>query len=116
MTPGELVTALHTAGCRLIPEGEHLRVQDPQHALTDDLRQAIRQHKAALLALLAQPAPANDAAATVPSTPGECAPIRSTFPLPRHRTPAVRWARLFVQATRSGSTGGMTRPHGLTPP
>jgi hypothetical protein len=50
MTPGELVTALHTVGCRLIPEGEHLRVQDPQHALTGDLRQAIRQHKAALLA------------------------------------------------------------------
>lgn len=35
MTLIELVTALTTAGCRLIPAGELLRVQDPEHALTD---------------------------------------------------------------------------------
>jgi hypothetical protein len=29
MTPVELVTALYTAGCRLLPEGEQLRVHDP---------------------------------------------------------------------------------------
>jgi hypothetical protein len=67
MTPVKLIIALHTVGCQLIPEGEHLRVQDPQHALTDDLRQAIREHKVALLGLLAPPAPANDAAALEPS-------------------------------------------------
>jgi hypothetical protein len=60
MTPIELVTVLHTAGCRLIPEGEHLRVQDPQHALTDDLRQAIREHKPELLRLLAQTTPVHE--------------------------------------------------------
>lgn len=72
MTPIELVTVLHTAGCRLIPEGEHIRVQDPQHALTDDLRAATREHKAALLALLSQPAPAHDATATEPSPQEAC--------------------------------------------
>ena len=105
MTPGELVTALHTAGCRLIPEGEHLRVQDPQHVLTDDLRQAIREHKAALLALLAQRAPANDAAATIPSTPEMCTyqehvpPSSSPYPghpvgapfRPGHQAWLYRW-------------------------
>ena len=73
MTPVELVTVLHTAGCRLIPVREHLRVQDPQHALTDDLRQAIHAHKAALLALLAQPVPVNDATATEPNPQEACA-------------------------------------------
>jgi hypothetical protein len=72
MTPVELITALHTVGCRLIPEGEHLRVQDPRHALTDDVRQAIREHKAALLAWLTQSAPAHNAAATAPSTQEVC--------------------------------------------
>jgi TubC N-terminal docking domain len=71
MTPVELVTALHTVGCQIIPEGEHLRVQNPQHALTDELRQAIREHKAALLALLAQSAPAH-AAAIAPSPQEAC--------------------------------------------
>ena len=46
----------------------------PKGVLTDDVRQAIRQHKQALLALLAQPAPAPDAAATAPSTPEVCTP------------------------------------------
>jgi hypothetical protein len=48
----DLLTSLTQAGCRLIPHGDQLRVQDPQHALTDALRQAIRQHKPELLALL----------------------------------------------------------------
>lgn len=52
MTAAELLTMLTAAGCRLIPEGEQLRVQDPQHALTDELRQAIRQHKQELLTLV----------------------------------------------------------------
>jgi len=82
MTPIELVTALHTVGCQLIPEGEHVRVQDPQHALTDDLRQAIREHKAALLGLLAPPVPANDATATEPSPLEACTHQEHVFPSP----------------------------------
>jgi hypothetical protein len=58
VTPGELIQVLIASGCRLIPDGAALRVQDPQHALTDALRQAIRQHKPALLALLTASAPA----------------------------------------------------------
>ncbi len=54
MTAVELFAILTTTGCRLIPEGERLRIQDPQHALTDDMRQAIRQHKPALLDLVEQ--------------------------------------------------------------
>ena len=65
----ELVTALTAAGCQLRREGEQLRIKDPQHALTDDLRQAIREHKAALLVMLAQPTPAPERPSPAPSTP-----------------------------------------------
>jgi hypothetical protein len=69
MAPGELLQVLTAAGCRLIPDGAALRVQDPQYVLTDNLRQAIRQHKAALLALCAQ---SDRNAAITPSTPEMC--------------------------------------------
>ena len=53
MTPPELFLHLTATGCSLSrEEGERLRVRDPQHVLTDALRQQIRQHKAALLAML----------------------------------------------------------------
>jgi hypothetical protein len=55
MTAEELFTTLTHAGCRLIPDGKRLRIQDPRQALTDDLRAAIRQHKPALLARLVLP-------------------------------------------------------------
>jgi len=82
MTALDLFVHLTAAGCQLIPEGEHLRVQDPQHALTNDVRQAIRQHKAALLALLTQPAPANDATATEPSPQEACTHQEHVLPSP----------------------------------
>ena len=49
MTPRELLAALTEAGCRMTVDGDFLRVRGP---LTDDLRQAIRENKAALLELL----------------------------------------------------------------
>jgi hypothetical protein len=52
MTALDLYQHLAAAGCQLTRQGETLRVHDPQHVLTDALRQAIRTHKAALLALL----------------------------------------------------------------
>jgi tubulysin polyketide synthase-like protein len=61
-TPGEVLSLLQAMDCQVCVEGEKLRVQAPSQALTDDLRQAIREHKQALLALPAQPAPASDAA------------------------------------------------------
>lgn len=71
MTPVELLTALTAAGCRLIPDGEQLRIEDSQQALTDDLRQAIRQHKTALLTLLTPRLPRHRGGLPVsrPSTP-----------------------------------------------
>ena len=68
MTATRLLDALRTKGVRLSGEGEQLAVDAPKGILTDDLHQAIRQHKAALLALLVQPAQANAATATAPST------------------------------------------------
>src|SRR5262249_27179616 len=64
MTAITLLDEPRTKGVHLTVEGEHLAVDAPRGILTDDVRQAIRQHKAALLALLAMPAAANDAAAT----------------------------------------------------
>ena len=53
MTPLDLFLRLIAGGCSLsLLAGERLRVHDPQHILTDELRQAIRTHKAALLAML----------------------------------------------------------------
>src|SRR5262244_803915 len=52
MTALDLFLHLTAAGCQLTRQGDTLRVHDPQHILTDTLRQAIRTHKAALLAML----------------------------------------------------------------
>ena len=53
MTAPVLLDELRTKGVHLAVEGEHVVVDAPRGALTDDLRQTIRQHKAALLAVLA---------------------------------------------------------------
>ena len=52
MTPLDLFLQLTAAGCQLTRQGETLRVRDPQHVLSDDLRQQIREHKQDLLAIL----------------------------------------------------------------
>ena len=52
MSPLDLFLHLCAAGCQFTRQGDTLRVHDPQHILTDALRQAIRTHKAALLAML----------------------------------------------------------------
>ena len=43
MAPSELIERLSAVGCRLRADGEQLRVRAPEHALTDDLRQTIRE-------------------------------------------------------------------------
>jgi hypothetical protein len=55
MNAAELFWHLTCGGCRLLQDGEQLRIQDPRRMLTDDLRHAIREHKAALLELLVVP-------------------------------------------------------------
>jgi hypothetical protein len=52
MTALDVFLELTGAGCELTRQGDRLRVRDPQHTLTDEVRQTIRAHKAALLALL----------------------------------------------------------------
>jgi hypothetical protein len=52
MTALDLFVHLTAAGCQLTMQGDTLRVHDPQHILTDALRPQIREHKAALLAML----------------------------------------------------------------
>ena len=54
MTVHALFQELQRQQVTLLPDGEVLRYRAPQGVLTEDLRQAIRQHKAALLTLLAQ--------------------------------------------------------------
>jgi hypothetical protein len=52
MAPSQLIKQLSDAGCRLRADRDQLRVQDPERRLTNDLRQALREHKAELLRLL----------------------------------------------------------------
>ena len=51
MTPSTLLTTLTTPGCTLRSEGDTLHIS-PSSLLTPELRAHIREHKAALLALL----------------------------------------------------------------
>src|SRR2546427_2630896 len=57
MTATVLLDELRTKGVQLTIEGEHLAVDAPKGVLTDELRQAIRTQKAALLALLTASSP-----------------------------------------------------------
>jgi len=52
MTATELLTTLRHLGVTLAPDGDQLRVDAPAGVLTDELRQAMRTHKAALLDLV----------------------------------------------------------------
>jgi hypothetical protein len=52
MTALELLATLHERGVTLIPWVDRLRVDAPEGVLTDELRQAIRMQKEALLALV----------------------------------------------------------------
>ena len=70
MTPAALLASLQAAGVDLVPSGDNLRLRAPEGALTADLLGAVKQHKPALLRLLAEkgaaPAPG---ALSEPSTP-----------------------------------------------
>jgi hypothetical protein len=53
VTARELLTVVRAAGIRLETRGDRLVYDAPRGALTSELRSALVQHKAALLALLA---------------------------------------------------------------
>ena len=55
MTTDELVAEAYRLGISLIPHGEKLRVEAPMGSLTQELRQALRENKAELIALLTEP-------------------------------------------------------------
>jgi hypothetical protein len=83
MTLVEIVTMLRSHDVLLTACGDRLRVNAPAGVVSDEMRQAMRQHKQALLALLAQPAPAHDAPTTAPSTQEMCphpAPLTLCYP------------------------------------
>lgn len=52
MTAGELLRELHRRGVRLTAHEGRLRCEAPRGTITPDLVEAMRQHKAAVLAIL----------------------------------------------------------------
>ena len=52
-----LIETLTNQGCRIWVTGDRLRIFDPEQAMTDELRQAILEHKTELIALLRADAP-----------------------------------------------------------
>jgi hypothetical protein len=48
----EVLSTLTAAGCQVHAEGDALHVRDPKKVMTAELRESIRQHKLAILALL----------------------------------------------------------------
>jgi hypothetical protein len=82
MTATILLDELRAKGVHLTIAGEHLGIDAPKDVLTDDVRQALRQHKQELLALLAAPAPVSDAATAEPSPQEECSGQEHVSPLP----------------------------------
>ena len=78
MTTIEVLHDLRARDIRLTMNGNRLAYDAPEDAITDEVLTLLRRHKQGLLALLAQPAPAN-AATTVPSTQEAC---RDQEPIP----------------------------------
>ena len=72
MTAVEVLHNLQTRDIQLTVDGNQLRYDAPEDAITDEVLTLLRQHKQALLPLLAQLAPAPDAAATALSPQEAC--------------------------------------------
>ena len=83
---GEVLDVLSAQDIQLMVDGDQLRYDAPEDAITDEVLTLLRQHKAALLTWLAQSAPANNAAATEPCLQEPCAhqahPLSSPPPYP----------------------------------
>jgi hypothetical protein len=91
MTATVLFTTLITAGCQFRIEGGILHIRDPQHALTNDLRQAIREHKTTLLALLREHAATNPLTDIAPKVPT----IDLNTPLENLQEPVHIWSNIL---------------------
>src|SRR5262245_15133713 len=64
MTAVEVLQTLQARDIQLMADGDLLRYDAPEDAITDEVLTLLRQHKQALLTLLAQSAPAPNAATT----------------------------------------------------
>lgn len=67
MTPSDLLAECTRRGIALRPEGEAIRYSCPKGAMTDELRSLIREHKAALLALLSAGSTGQEGAVSSPA-------------------------------------------------
>jgi hypothetical protein len=86
MTPHELLATLHRAGAEVKVHGDRLRVEAPRGVLTEEIRQALVEHKPELLAELSIAA----------TWPAECREAERRFGIPH--------ARLFPLIGRRVST------------
>ena len=68
MTTIEVFHALQARDIQLTVDADRLAYDAPEGTVTEEVLTLLRQHKAALLALLTQLVPANDVAAIAPST------------------------------------------------
>src|SRR5215475_15148661 len=73
MTAVAVLHHLQTRDSQLTVDGNQLRYDAPESAVTDEVLTLLRRHKQPLLALLAQSAPAPDAAATALRPQEACA-------------------------------------------
>ena len=64
MTPMQLLMECRRRGIELSVNGDKLRVEHPQGAVTDEIREALRRHKPALMELLRGPTAEDVAEAT----------------------------------------------------
>jgi len=70
MTAHELIAQLQEKGVELKSSGDRLVIDAPKGTITPEIRSALAEHKADLLAILSQPAvPATPAAAEAPAAP-----------------------------------------------
>jgi hypothetical protein len=103
VTATDLLSDLARRGFTLAPDGDGIRVC-PASRLTEDLREAVRQHKPELLALLRSPPPSLDALpADWRDTWEERAAIMEyDGELPRERAEALALLDILGQMRRAG--------------
>src|SRR5215831_9861095 len=102
MTALALLQQLRALGVALTPSPDGtLHYKAPKGILTDDLRQAIRQHKTALLHVLAQPIPLNKSPLSEAYALGQSAvPHPSSPRVESLETSPVAWRCYCCMGTR----------------
>ncbi|MBK9313099.1 MAG: hypothetical protein IPM55_02450 [Acidobacteria bacterium] len=90
----DLVTTLTGQGVKIWAEGEKIQIEAPDDILTDEIIETIREHKPALLSLLALPCPSCGNPALIEQGEGwehrSCSGHYDAW----ERTPGRRWRDL----------------------